>query len=308
MTDDAGRALARRNPSAAAITARLADRTLSERGARIDNQSDQPEAESPSDEFSERYDSSLIRIDSLGLQTIAIDDVTDDISPPNLVVVGGSAKEARGVAEQIERIRGGGIRQIELADLPPSDLAEIVTSLEKSDVLLITSLDRVRADTLSILEGLLELSPEDAEAPELGAGSCRVMYVLIGRGRTARSLRLTLPNFFLLVRTWSGKVPEPLRAWGAQVLLSLETKVCPRCAEEIKAAAAVCRYCGFALRSTEPGRELPLAPPGGTTAVRPSDPYQASGSRSLLSGSLSPSGSAIAARGLRREARHATIH
>ncbi len=67
----------------------------------------------------------------------------------------------------------------------------------------------------------------------------------IGTGASARPLSLQVPVFAIVGWTESGRVPAPLAAWGGQVLVPKDTKICPDCAEEVKAAARICRFCRY---------------------------------------------------------------
>jgi hypothetical protein len=239
-------ALASKEQFAASMSSVLAERTLADRARRTEETQ-----EEPAPAFSttgDRYQGPQIRVDGLGLPTMSASNPTDAITPPNLVVVGGSAKQARLIAEAVQHSRGGVVRSIALAGATAHDLAAVVTSLDARDILFVSSVDNTYAETVDLLDDLMAIWPsrDGEEAGELE----RRLHVLIGSGDAARSLTLSIPPWFLIVRTWSGKVPEPLRDWGAQVIVSIETKLCPRCAEEIKAAATACRFCGYEMDRT----------------------------------------------------------
>jgi Holliday junction DNA helicase RuvB len=79
----------------------------------------------------------------------------------------------------------------------PGDLASLLTNLQKGDVLFIDEIHRLRPVVEEVLYGAME---------------DHVLDLMIGKGPTARSMRLTLQPFTLVAATTkSGAVSAPLR-------------------------------------------------------------------------------------------------
>jgi len=77
------------------------------------------------------------------------------------------------------------------------DLAAILTSLEENDILFIDEIHRINAS----IEEILYPAMEDSE-----------LDIIIGKGPTARSIRITLPKFTLIgATTRAGLLTSPLR-------------------------------------------------------------------------------------------------
>ena len=79
----------------------------------------------------------------------------------------------------------------------PGDLASLLTNLQKGDVLFIDEIHRLRPQIEEVLYGAME--------------DC-VLDIMIGKGPTARSVRLTLQPFTLVAATTkAGAISAPLR-------------------------------------------------------------------------------------------------
>jgi hypothetical protein len=172
-----------------------------------------------------------------------------EIDPPNLVVVGGTDNDARTCARAVQQRLGGRMVESKLAGLSMGDLAAVATTLEANDVLFIPSFDGASAGAVNVLVLLQDLSPDDA-TPE--ASASRSIPVVIGHGPTARTLNLSVHPYFLVAHTRTGTVPEPLTAWGGQVVAPGDGKICPQCGEEVKAKALLCRFCRYEFGSVPP--------------------------------------------------------
>ena len=80
-----------------------------------------------------------------------------------------------------------------------SDLAAILTNLEVGDILVIENFDAIRQDCVELLCTAME-------------SFC--MDIIIGKGPTARSIRLDLPAFTLIgIMDVKRKLPEKLLQW-----------------------------------------------------------------------------------------------
>jgi hypothetical protein len=255
MTDPHDGALAGPRQSVVGPESRLADRTLAGRAERQralfatsgddqdsphDDAAFEPEEEEPYADAGyqpeqeraapiEPYRGETIRADKIGLLQIADIDGLAQLARPSLLVVGGTAAAARGLATRIAEARRVAIREIRVEALSIQACGEVVTALDEGDVLFIPAIDHASAQIVDLLRSVMNEYALD---------------VTIGRGPQARSLRLELKRFFILARSGSGRVPEPLSSWGGLMVLSWETKACPCCAEEVRGAALVCRFCG----------------------------------------------------------------
>ena len=156
------------------------------------------------------------------------------------------------------------------------DLAAVLTALEENDTLVIPTIEDASGEAVAALRGVLGsgfrdwpvsndpaeeerlvatgLSPEEASARvgshrEMDPG--RRLNITIGKGESARNLLLTLKPFAIVAHTASGRIPAPLDGWGGRLLLPKDTKTCPDCAEEVKAAARICRFCRYEFEPRE---------------------------------------------------------
>ena len=205
------------------------------------------------------------------------DALRDEIQPLNLVVGGGGEDAGWAVAQAVQRLLGGQLVGVRLGGLRTPDLAAVLTSLEDEDVLVIPTIEDASGEAVGALRGVLgtgfrdwQVSNDPAEEARLVStgltleeasarvGSHREMdpgrrlSITIGKGESARNLLLTLKSFAIVAHTASGRIPAPLDGWGGRLVLPKDTKTCPDCAEEVKAAARICRFCRYDFEPPEP--------------------------------------------------------
>ena len=198
------------------------------------------------------------------------DALRDEIQPLNLVVGRGDEDAGWAVAQAVQGLLGGRIVGLRLGGLREVDLAAAVTSLEEHDVLVIPTIEDASGEAVQAMRGVRgsgfrdwQVSSDPAEEERLVTGGLtreeararvgshremdpgRRLNVVIGKGESARNLLLTLKPFAIVAHTASGRIPAPLDGWGGRLLLPKDTKTCPDCAEEVKAAARICRFCRY---------------------------------------------------------------
>ena len=201
----------------------------------------------------------------------------DEIQPLNLAVGGGSEDAGWAVGQAVQGLLGGQLVGLRLGGLRAGELAAALTALEENDTLVIPTIEDASGEAVAALRPVLgsgfrdwQVSDDPAEEERLVAtgltreeASARVgthremdpgrrLNVVIGKGESARNLLLTLKPFAIVAHTASGRIPAPLDGWGGRLLLPKDTKTCPDCAEEVKAAARICRFCRYEFDRPEP--------------------------------------------------------
>ena len=177
----------------------------------------------------------------------------------------------------MQGLLGGRLVGLRLGGLRTGDLAAALTALEENDTLVIPTIEDASGEAVQALRDVLgsgfrdwEVSNDPDEEERLVAtgltreeASARVgthremdpgrrLSMMIGKGASARTLHLTLQPFAIVAHTASGRIPAPLDGWGGRLLLPKDTKICPDCAEEVKAAARICRFCRHDFDPPEP--------------------------------------------------------
>ena len=181
-------------------------------------------------------------VSRLGLPEIGPDEIGAPY-PPFLMVLGGTDLAARSIAEIVQQYFRGQLWELQLADLRGGDLAAAATSLSEGDVLFISSFDNASQESVDLLKQVLDSYS---------------LSVTVGEGSERRDLLLSLHPFLIVAYSATGTVPAPLTGWAGQVTIPSDTKICPQCAEEVKAAAPICRFCRY-----EFGPPLPAGQIGG---------------------------------------------
>ncbi len=211
-----------------------------------------PTAPEPAKQPAAAYLGPRIDVAGVGLRDLSasalpagVDALRAEVQPLNLVIGGGDEDAAWAVAQAVAGLLGGRIVGLRLGGLREADVAVTVTSLEENDVLVIPTIEDASWEAVQAMRGVL-----GSGLPEIEPG--RRLDVTIGKGASARSLVLALKPFAIVAHTASGRIPAPLDAWGGRLLLPKATKTCPDCAEEVKAAARICRFCRYEFDQPEP--------------------------------------------------------
>ncbi len=217
----------------------------------------------PATEPADAYLGPRIDVAGVGLRDLtasplpaSADALRDEIRPLNLAVGRGDEDAAWAVAQAVQGLLGGRIIGLRLGGLREQDLAVAVTNLEDNDTLVIPTIEDASGDAVRGLRDVLGSGLRELEASNDGAGGQRQdpgrrLNVVIGKGESARNLTLALNSFAIVAHTASGRIPAPLDTWGGRLLLPKDTKTCPDCAEEVKAAARICRFCRYEFFPTE---------------------------------------------------------
>lgn len=243
-----------------------------------------PRPPEPHKEAAAAYLGPRIDVAGVGLRDLtasplpaSADALRDEIQPLNLVVGGGTEDAGWAVAQAVGSLLGGQLVGLRLGGLRVGELAAALTALEEHDTLVLPTIEDASGEAVQALRGVLgsgfrdwQVSNDPAEVERLVAGgltqdeaSARVgthremdpgrrMSVTIGKRESARNLTLALKPFAIVAHTASGRIPAPLDGWGGRLLLPRDTKTCPDCAEEVKAAARICRFCRYEFDRPEP--------------------------------------------------------
>lgn len=239
------------------------------------------------------YAGATVAAATLGLPDFAGVDLPADesglravLDPVNLLVIGGDTHAGLAAATAVQKAVGGRLEVLDLAAAtdPVRSVRAVAgpDGLKGADVLFLPSIDTIGAESVERLSWLLDIIPaapwlertrtrlETMEpfaslTPEEREAKISVKPEANGEVVRRREEAYIAFAFTVVAHSASGRIPLPLASghvpgasgnirWGGLLTAPKDTKTCPQCAEEVKAAALLCRYCRYEFG--------PLPPPG----------------------------------------------
>jgi hypothetical protein len=112
---------------------------------------------------------------------------------------------------------------------------------------------------LLFLIGLLALFVRNTETLTITLASTPEGTRVTASGVASQELANRLNGLMASLRNARSSVPSAPRP-GPAAVVGEETKVCPQCAESVKAAAKMCRFCQYRFEEAMPGTGAPSQP------------------------------------------------